>query len=58
MHSSHSLLQSAKMGSLANVVGDGSVSEFLGNQWVHAHPRVWPYIQALEALGNAKPHEA
>jgi hypothetical protein len=50
MHSSHSLLSAAKAGSLASVVGSGSVSEFLGKQWVQAHPRVWPHIQVLEAV--------
>ncbi len=55
MHASHSLLQAAKTGSISSVVGSGSVSEFLGKQWVHAHPKVWPYIQILEAfaLGEA-----
>lgn len=50
MHSSHSLLQAAKQGSIAGVVGSGSVSAYLGEQWVRSHPRVWPHIQALEAL--------
>lgn len=50
MHMSHSLLQAAATGSIAKVVGSGSVAEFLGKQWVHAHPRVWPHIQVLEAV--------
>ena len=54
MHASHSLLQAAKAGSIASVVGSGSVSEFLGKQWVHAHPRVWPCIQVLEAVALGK----
>ena len=54
MHASHSLLQAAKAGSIASVVGLGSVSEFLGKQWVHAHPRVWPHIQVLEAIALGK----
>lgn len=55
MHASHSLLQAAKAGSIAIVVGSGSVSEFLGKQWVHAHPKVWPYIQGLEAVALGEP---
>jgi len=52
MHSSHDLLQAAKSGSIASVVGPGSVSEFLGRQWVQEHPSVWPHIRALEALAT------
>lgn len=52
MHSAHALLQAAKGGSIACVVASGSVSEFLGKQWVQEHPRVWPHIQALEALAS------
>ncbi|WP_198414867.1 hypothetical protein [Piscinibacter terrae] len=50
MHSSHDLLYAAKIGNLAGVVGTGSVTEFLGKQWVAEHPRIWPDIQTLEAL--------
>lgn len=40
MHMSHDLLQAAKTGSLTSVLGHSTVAEFLGEQWVHAHPRV------------------
>ena len=50
MNSSHALLQAAKAGSIAPVLGSGTVSDFLGKQWVQAHPNVWPHIQVLEAL--------
>jgi len=50
MHASHELLQAAKVGSIESVIGSGSVSEFLGKQWVNAHPNVCPYIEALEDL--------
>lgn len=50
MHRSHLLLQAAKHGSIAPVIGTGTVSDFLGKRWVQAHPNVWPHIQALEAL--------
>ena len=55
MHSSHALLAAAKGGSLASVVGAGTVSDYLGKEWVNAHPRVWPHIQILEsvALGES-----
>lgn len=49
MHAAHHLLQAAsKFGSIVSVTGSGSVSTFLGEQWVQAHPRVLPYIAALE----------
>ena len=49
MHAAHDLLQAAsKFGSIVSVIGSGSVSTFLGAQWVQAHPRVLPYIAALE----------
>ncbi|MDP9968082.1 hypothetical protein FB547_12263 [Variovorax beijingensis] len=50
MHSAHELLQAAsKFGSIASVIGSGSVSTFLGEEWVGAHPRVLPFIAALES---------
>lgn len=50
MHSAHELLQAAsKFGSIASVIGSGSVSTFLGEDWVRAHPRVLPFIAALES---------
>ena len=53
MHTSHSLLQSAAAhGSLSPVLGSASIVEFLGAEWVRAHPRVLPYIQALEAASR------
>ncbi|MFE1572907.1 hypothetical protein ACFIQG_13940 [Comamonas odontotermitis] len=48
MHSAHLLLAASKSGSIASVIGSGSISTFLGAQWVEAHPRVLPYIAALE----------
>lgn len=50
MHASHALLQVAPSGSLVSVVGEGSVTKFLGQKWVQNHPRVWPHIQVLEAM--------
>lgn len=49
MHAAHELLQAAsKFGSIVSVIGSGSVSAFLGEQWVQAHPGVLPYIAVLE----------
>ena len=49
MHEAHALLQAAsKFGSITNVIGSGSVSTYLGEQWVQAHPQGLPYIAALE----------
>jgi hypothetical protein len=50
MHTSHSLLNAAKEGSIAGIVGSGTVSAFLGKQWVEAHPNVWPSIHELERV--------
>ncbi len=50
MHESPSLLQAASAsGSIVGVIGRGSVSEFLGQAWVDAHPSVLPAIRALES---------
>ncbi|RYG57887.1 MAG: hypothetical protein EON56_01335 [Alphaproteobacteria bacterium] len=54
MHAAHDLLQAAsKFGSIASTVGTGSVSTFLGVQWVENHPRVMPFIAILEGLKRA-----
>lgn len=51
MHTSHSLLQAASTsGSIARVIGEGSVSEFLGHIWVDALPNVLLSIRALESV--------
>ena len=50
MHASHALLQAAtREGSIASALGARTVAEFLGAQWVHEHPKVWPHVRALEA---------
>lgn len=62
LHTSHGLLQAATPnGSIASAVGTRTLAEFLGTQWVHDHPKVWPHIQALEAAegpdaGVRSPH--
>ncbi|WCM92342.1 hypothetical protein M5C99_18580 [Acidovorax sp. NCPPB 2350] len=49
MHAAHELLLAAhEFASIETVVGSGSVSAFLGEQWVQAYPLVVPYIAALE----------
>lgn len=54
MHSSHALLAAAKAGSLVSVIGSGTVSEYLGEEWVKAHPRIWPHIQVLQAVASGE----
>ena len=54
MHTPHSLLNAAKQGSIAGVVGSGTVSAFLGKQWVESHPNVWPSIYELERVALLK----
>ena len=51
---SHDLLQAAKTGSIKEILGGGTVAEFLGKQWVDAHPEVWPYVQVLDNLAVEK----
>jgi hypothetical protein len=54
MHASHSLLQAASSsGSIAGVIGKGSVAGFLGQAWIDAHPSVLPSKRALEAAEAA-----
>jgi len=54
MNAAHSLLQAAsKFGSVETVVGSGSIVTFLGEQWAQAHPRVSPFIEALERARRA-----
>jgi hypothetical protein len=50
MHACHSLLQAAKNGSVATLLGGRSVAAFLGEGWVRKHPRVWPHLQVFGAL--------
>lgn len=54
MYAAHQLLQAAKAGSLADVLGSRSISDFLDKQWVLAHPDVWPHIQTLETLAEVE----
>jgi hypothetical protein len=50
MHKAYKLLHSAsKLGSIASILGAGSVLTFLGEKWVKAHPRVLPYMTTLES---------
>lgn len=54
MHTSHDLLKAAKGGSVASATGGRSVTDFLGEKWVKEHPRVNPFIAALEAAERAE----
>lgn len=54
LHTAHKLLQAAmKFGSIKNVVGSDSVSMFLGENWIQAHPLVLPFVAALESAQEA-----
>lgn len=51
MYAAGDLLTAAsKFGSIMSVTGSRSVSTYLGEEWVQAHPRVLPYVAALEAV--------
>jgi hypothetical protein len=54
MHASHELLKAAREGSLKSVLGSQSIADFLGRDWVSNHPRVQPFIAALQASDNAR----
>jgi hypothetical protein len=49
MHSCHDLLKAAKVGSLAPVLGENTIVQFLGADWVSAHPEILAAIAVLEA---------
>ena len=54
LHTAHSLLQAATHdGSIAGAIGTRTVTQFLGTRWLHDHPQVLPYVQALEVLEAA-----
>jgi len=49
MNAAHRLLQAAKAGSLGAVLGSGTVSDYLGRDWIRQHSSVWPHVQVFEA---------
>ena len=49
MNSAHDLLGAAKQGSVEQVLGGRSVTDYLGALWVRRHPAVAPAIRALES---------
>ena len=55
MHQCHDLLLAAKTGSIQDLIGERTIADFLGRQWVSQYPRVWPHIQVLEALALDAP---
>lgn len=52
MHSCHGLLQAAKSGSLSAILGSKTVAQFLGADWVAAHPDVVAAISEFEAVAQ------
>jgi hypothetical protein len=48
MHNCHGLLQASKDGTLEQLLRGGSVTDFIGQAWVKAHPKVRSAIQAFE----------
>lgn len=57
MDAAHRLLQAAKTDSLVALLGNRTVSVYLGSSWVSAHPKVWPYIQVVEAAALGQLNE-
>jgi hypothetical protein len=52
MHQSHYLIQAAKAGNIVQFLSGKTVSQFLGSEWVKAHPDVLPEIAKLQSLIN------
>ncbi len=50
MRAAHRLLIAARSGSLVPFLRVGSVSDYLGKTWIHAHPWVWPHVLVLESV--------
>ena len=54
MHKSHRLLQAAKTGTLVALLGNASVTEFLGASWFARNQHVLPHARALlESIGRS-----
>ena len=48
MNRAHELLQAASQNRLPELLQQRSIAEFLGHDWVAAHPKVAPAIQTLK----------
>jgi hypothetical protein len=48
MYACHDLLQAAKKNMLDSILGNKTITDFLGTRWVNPHPKVVPYIQDVE----------
>lgn len=44
------LLEASNAGTLAQLLGDATVGEFLGQAWLDVHTRSWDRAEALQAL--------
>ena len=62
MHRAHELLAAVNRGDTMSVLESRSVTAYLGNAWVRAHPEVMPCIirfeQALALETDAQPRDA
>lgn len=50
MHISHSLVKATKNGNIIQALRGGSVTDYLGREWVAHHPDVLPAIDYFEML--------
>jgi hypothetical protein len=48
LYACHDLLQAAKKKMLDGILGNKTITDFLGTRWVNLHPKVVPYIQDIE----------
>lgn len=50
MSRAHELLQAGTREQIANVLGDQSVPQFLGEAWLQRHPEARPFVALVERL--------
>jgi hypothetical protein len=48
MYACHDLLQTAKKTTLDGILGNKTITDFLGTRWVNLHSKVVPYIRDVE----------
>jgi hypothetical protein len=50
MNNAHNLLQAGSAEEIKKLLGALNVRQYLGEVWVQSHPRVKPFISAIEGL--------
>ncbi|MGN6150695.1 MAG: hypothetical protein ACTHOH_01645 [Lysobacteraceae bacterium] len=50
MNRAHGLLQADSSEDLARLLDGRSCADYLGAEWIRAHPSVWPALRAFEHI--------